>query len=118
MWRSAGYLRHEPDRRCGLFDRMHGGIQSLTPFVDRSFALPAKLPDPRHSSRWQLVSIRGVRHRRFDPGSGIDIIKRQLDWITSFVLLSLASYPPLCGKLLDPDAPQNGRMALPKDRSV
>jgi hypothetical protein len=43
--RSAGYPRHDPDRRCGL-DRMHGGIESLMPFVDCHFAFPAELPDP------------------------------------------------------------------------
>ena len=34
------------------------------------------------------------------------------------VLFSLASYPPLCGKLLNSDPAQDGRMALPKDRSI
>jgi hypothetical protein len=42
--------RHETDRRLclrvgGLSDRVHGGVQSLTPLVDGCFALPAELPD-------------------------------------------------------------------------
>ena len=31
--------------------------------------------------RWQLISIRGVRQRRFDPAPGIDLIKQQLEGI-------------------------------------
>jgi tetratricopeptide (TPR) repeat protein len=31
--------------------------------------------------RWQLISIRSVRHRRFDPTPGIDLIKQQLEGI-------------------------------------
>ena len=31
--------------------------------------------------RWQLISIRSVRHRRFDPAPGIDFIKQQLEGI-------------------------------------
>src|SRR6516225_4939598 len=31
--------------------------------------------------RWQLISIRGLRHWRFDPAPGIDLIKQQLEGI-------------------------------------
>ena len=31
--------------------------------------------------RWKLISIRGVRYRRVDPASSIDLIKQQLEGI-------------------------------------